>query len=238
MGSRHKIKTAFSANQEASLASAISSFHSRLAAIDRYPLSNEEFLTMFVKEELREPWAKVAEHFHQHGVNCEFSIVLKRANNPESYHLCLDVQEMNFLPLQQFKVLNVSEEFGAWLERRIELGFKFGRALKVLSMLNGACSSPRQVRYYWPIVMSLAQEAGFSSRDMEPLAEPDGRRAPPLDVALRAACQDTAALLTAASLVEPRKREPFPMEITLNNWRNHQTVREDGLGSYPIHVVA
>lgn len=50
----------------------------------------------------------------------------------------------------------LAAELDYWLRSRLDIGYNFGRVLRVLKKLDELCSSPRQVRFLWPAVASLA----------------------------------------------------------------------------------
>ena len=113
-----------------------------------------------------------------------------------------------------------------WLTKRLELGRRFGLAHHVLHTLNDACDTGAQMRYLWPPVMHLTKLRNINNncdqrtkRWAEKYAGYKPQRyCPAVTPAMKAAIQDTSALLTSAVLMGEEVRTPEIGEVEIDCW--------------------
>lgn len=98
----------------------------------------------------------------------------------------------------------------AWLFLRIETGIQFGIAKATFRALCEHCSSPEQVRFFFPSVLVLLENSGdeHNKRLAERLqASKAPRNIPSLPTWVREGCKVAASALAAMTLLpEPRHR--------------------------------
>lgn len=113
------------------------------------------------------------------------------------------------------------EKVIAWMQKRLELGRRFGTASYVLSTLNRECDTGTQLRYMLPAVLNLCK-AGMNDR-MDRWAEKFSaykscRHTPAVSPHLKRAIQDTSALLTSCTLIGDDVPERALGEVGIEMW--------------------
>jgi hypothetical protein len=100
-----------------------------------------------------------------------------------------------------------------WMQKRYEIGRRFGTVRHVLHMLNKGCDSGHQLRYMFPAVLHLCRAGRDPRMDkwMEKFAAYKAcKHTPAVSPELKRAIQDSSALLTSAALLG--EDVPIPME--------------------------
>lgn len=108
-----------------------------------------------------------------------------------------------------------------WLQKRFELGRRFGTARHVLRTLNHACETGAQLRYMFPAVLQLC-EAGRNPRMDRWMTKHATYRpckfTPAVSPELKRAIQDSSALLTSAMLIGEDIPERVVGEVDIVCW--------------------
>lgn len=92
----------------------------------------------------------------------------------------------------------------AWLNKRYEIGRRFGTAKYVINYLAAKCETSAQVRYMFPSILTLCRAeadprmAKWVARHAE---HRPCKHTPPVPAHIKAAIQDASALLTSSVLI-------------------------------------
>jgi hypothetical protein len=117
----------------------------------------------------------------------------------------------------------------SWLERRLALGVDYSRIQQVFGILNERCSSPQQVKFLWPSIVSLCK-MNDATREiaygMEAARTPAS--IPTLSPELRSACRKTAGAIAVANLLGELPDVTPEVTITCDG----VSVTEEGLGTW------
>jgi len=108
-----------------------------------------------------------------------------------------------------------------WLTARYALGRRFGVVRQALYVLNRECDSGTQLRYMFPAVMHLCKD-GLNPK-MDRWITKYGsykpcRHTPAISPVLKAAIQDSSALLTSMALIGEDVPEPAPGAVLIGLW--------------------
>jgi len=121
-------------------------------------------------------------------------------------------------------------DIGKWAEQARAHSLEFARADRVLRDLQEGCTSPMQVRYVWPSILSLCsarEELSELAEKIRPFKVP--RTMPALHPGLRDACKKTAGIIAAAQLLPDPSPKSFP-SVRLLRYAD-ETVEEPGIGT-------
>jgi hypothetical protein len=190
-------------------------------------LTHQEYLDLLVPSPLHEAWMQVSQY---------------ASNNDETRNAVVFEGSLPFIALKGELVLQVirrrdgemlppllpkkitlqtdTPTYGklhAWVQERCQIGYQWGLVKHVLAQLDRHCKTPGQVRYYWPVIQTLA-DATHDPSIIDMVAVPD-KGAPPLPQELRPLLQETAATVTGATLVD--KAPPLEAPITVDIWDYH-----------------
>lgn len=113
---------------------------------------------------------------------------------------------------------DIVKKFTGWVEQRIEDGWEWGRVVALVDHLSNRCSSPAQIKFYLPSLLTLLKLdddtkdlavtlQGKSSSGFIPSIKPE----------CRAMCRRAASLITAASLIEEPQPWDSPVTIGLED---------------------
>lgn len=121
----------------------------------------------------------------------------------------------------------------AWVNARVEVGYEFARAERLLDWLNDHCESLKQVRYLWPSLVALCalnddtKDLADRLRDNRP-----PRALPSIPAEIRDACRSTAKAITLASLIHTDDVGGFTAPVIVGISRVDAMRREEHLGTY------
>lgn len=94
------------------------------------------------------------------------------------------------------------DQITSWVIQRVKLSYHLGLAQTVIDELNRRCTNPAQVRYLWPTILLLCSRHNALHDLGERIREfKVTRNAPSIPFGLREAMKESAAFLTAASLL-------------------------------------
>ena len=94
-----------------------------------------------------------------------------------------------------------AEKLMAWADSMSEVCDRFRRGEQVLHLLDSICSSPKQVRYLLPGIVTLLKVGNEEELASKLSDTPTGRNIPPLPAGARQAIADYNALIAQASLL-------------------------------------
>jgi hypothetical protein len=117
--------------------------------------------------------------------------------------------------------VEAGEKVIAWVNKRLELGRRFGLARWTLYELAQLCDTGTQIRYLWPVVMHLCVPNHSPRMDAwveKHAAYKPVRHAPVVSPQLKKAIQDSSALLTSAVLVGEDVEPILPGEVQIDIW--------------------
>jgi len=118
----------------------------------------------------------------------------------------------------------------AYLDVRID----FNYVTRTLLQLDALCEHPAHVAFFWPSIRIIAdyamkQNEGLGSRIADMVASSTKKAVPALNPALRAACKETAEIITAAHILG-KPDVPADLKYTIGCSSTHNHKRETPLG--------
>lgn len=200
---------------EYALGKAVEELLNRVLQHERMELTYEEMLDFLVPPEHHSALMGLAGVIRQDRYGGGYNVQLLRSGSSTDYAITLEANIWGERPAPPYvgnrwlyarHDSEVGLRLAAWADRRIELGLEFARARWLIGQLNSVCGSIAQVKYYWPSIRTLCGVRG----DLNPLADAldaAGKPSspPPLDIAVRKACQVAAGTITAASLLDDKE---------------------------------
>jgi hypothetical protein len=112
----------------------------------------------------------------------------------------------------------------AWLEKRLELGERFGMAHRLLVELDNKCDSGAQLRAMMPAVMHLVTNRVANAFDRtnawaekHAVFKPQ-KHMPHISVEARTAVRDAGALITSCVLIGPDAKPEVPNGVIIDCW--------------------
>lgn len=183
---------------------------------ENFDVTQEELISLFVKPEHREavriakdfyPWS--GGHYSTVRVQVQggrkLSIgqggpmppVLFPVYNRQNYH-------QPDITVQEDVSPDLWEKFNNFVQSQIIIFNQYELTFQVMRKLNEICASPSQMRFFWPAVEVLAAHAAArDNKDTLVKAVMANSKAPVprISPALRQACQDTSAVITAQQMM-------------------------------------
>jgi hypothetical protein len=111
-----------------------------------------------------------------------------------------------------------------WLNKRLELGARFGLAQRLLVELNNKCENGAQLRAMMPAVMHLVTNSVANNFDRtnawaekHAVFKPQ-KHMPYISVDARAAVRDAGALITGCVLIGPDAKPEVPDGVLIDCW--------------------
>jgi hypothetical protein len=116
----------------------------------------------------------------------------------------------------------------------IDINIDFNYVRKTLEHLDSVCATAAHVAFFWPSIRVLADRAmklneQYGSRLVDAIAVNTKKSLPPLNPAIRAACKETAEIITAAQILG-RSDEKWNTGYGMSIMRTTNYTRETPLG--------
>lgn len=183
---------------------------------DTLEVTQEDLISLFVKPEHRDA-VRVAKDLYpwSHG---HYSTV--RVQVPAGRKLCVGqggattpvlfpvYNRQNYhqpdITIQEDVRPDLWERFNNFVQRQIVIFGQYELTYQVMRKLNEICASPSQMRFFWPAIEVLAAHAGARDNKetlVKAVMANSKAPVPRISPALRQACQDTSAVITAQQMM-------------------------------------
>jgi hypothetical protein len=221
---------------------AIEELHIRMQQTNMLEMSHQELLDMFVPKGDHEVLLKIRYMTTENFVHDTFNFKYSWSGVSLEPYAYVDLRfamhdtatrKHPALPKHRSWTGNNPEaeaKIDNWLQRRFTLGVDYSRVNRVLEILNERCSSPQQIKFLWPSIMSLCKmrdDTRQLASAMEAARTP--HTIPALSPELRQACRKTAGAIAVANLLGEPPDDVTP-EVTIAC--AGIKVTEEGLGTW------
>lgn len=228
---------AFSSNHINQLSEAINTMRDQRIAFDVPPFDHEDIARIFIKPEDMEVLQRAAELVETRYMDrmiqavvqtdafeAPVRIILRLANTrPDNKPMYLVPQyaTSGWAAREPMRVGSVIESY---IVECINTSISFNYVKAVLNRLDDICLYESQVAFFWPVVRVLADitndgklKKSFDKKTRTPL--------PSMPPDIRAACKETAEIVTSAHILgkPPERKFPFTLHITGNRLLCHHT---------------
>ena len=222
--------SAFSHHKYSYMNNTISVLFRRMQSHLEYDLSQEQFIDLFIPEELREMSVRAPQLFDlpYRKTHLELKIPL----GDQTVQFMLTANEINgkaapLLPKKTIKYeaydYETDPRFGAirkYLQEYADLSRKFAVAKRVLYELNEQCGSENQMRYLYPTCLILLDHANEDkckeTADKLRAVKPP-KTFPFLPEWLRVGSQESANIITAASMIPDKPSVTSEVSLTVRH---------------------
>lgn len=194
---------------------------------DTLEVTQEDLISLFVKPEHRDavriardlyPWS--GGHYSTVRVQVpgnQFMSIGQGTSTPPVLFPVYDRKNYHqpHITVQEDVSPTLWEKFSNFVQSQIIIFNNYQLTFQVMRKLDDICASPSQMRFFWPAIEMLAAHAGARDKKetlLKAVMANSKAPVPRISPALRQACQDTAAVITAqqmmgkASLPDPIMR--------------------------------
>lgn len=227
---------AFSSNHITQLSEAINTMRDQRIAFDVPPFDHEDIARIFIKPEDMEVLQRAAELVETRYTDRMIQAVVQTDafDTPVRITLRLantrpDNKPMYLVPQYATsgytrEPMRVGSAIESYIVECINTSISFNYVKTVLNRLDAICQHESQVAFFWPVVRVLADitndgklKKSFDKKTRTPL--------PSLPPDIRAACKETAEIVTSAHILgkPPERKFPFTLHITGNRLLCHHT---------------
>jgi len=185
---------------------------------DNFDVTRDDLISLFVKPEHREavsisrelyPWS----HGHYSTVRVQVpgghKLTIGQTGTFNSPPVLFPVYDRkNYLHtlmcVQEDVAPALWEKFNDFVQSQLIIFNQYQLTFQVMNKLNEICASPSQMRFFWPAIEVLASHA--AARDnkdtlVKAIMANSKAPVPRISPALRQACQDTGAVITAQQMM-------------------------------------
>lgn len=242
---------AFTEKQVNLLTTAIDGMRDERATFEVSPLTIDNILHCFIKEEDHAVMQRAAEllqmKYHDRTINADFD-TSKYAGVRINIRLTgtkPDGSPMFFVPryaTENGQVLSpiagevmglLDDHLTAVIDNRLD----FAYVRRTLQSLDALCTTPAHVAFFWPSIRIIAERAtkvneALASKLIDALNSPTKKSLPAIAPALRFACKETAEIITSAHILgRPSSAPDLRYQLSVYNASKHQRMTYLGVVS-------
>ena len=219
---------AFSGRQLSMLDDAINAMTIQRAAFEEVPITVDDILEKFIKFEDREIVQRASEMFDTKYMDRSIAVVVETDIAPSmrvTFRLAnarLDGRPMFLIPHYAVsgytrEPMRISPAFERWVTAYVNNRIDFHYVKKVLRLVDDMCQHESHVAFHWPVIRILAEATG-DGKLIKSLDHKTRAPLPPMPPDLRAACKETAEIVTMAHILgkAPEKKYAFNVYVSLS----------------------